>query len=218
MRVAPGTYRGNQSADLHDLDAASKAYRMFLKRNPRAQEMAEVKQKLRELTLSASRKPDVDSPPARGEDVKSSGPPVQVTEIRHWVGSNYTRIVVDTGGEVKYRVARLQKPDRIYFDIFNSYPADSIKGKDLEIENGFLKKIRVGQHRPNLTRVVLDVDEVENYTIFPLPNPYRLVVDVRGKAAQSTKLQAENRPLKPGGGLGETPRLKPMDRKIRPWF
>lgn len=197
-----------QSADLHDLDAARKAYEMFLKRNSRAREVAEVKQKLRELTLLASRKLKMDPPPAREKDVKSSGPPVQVTEVRHWVGPNYTRIVVSTGGEVKYRVARLQKPDRIYFDIFNSFPASSIKGKDLEIENGFLKKIRVGQYRPNVTRVVLDVDEVEDYTIFPLPNPYRLVVDIRGKAAQSTKLQAKNEPLKPGGRLGGTPKPK----------
>ena len=197
-----------QSADLHDLDAARKAYEKFLKRNTRAREGAEVKQKLRELTLLAARKPEMESPLARENDMRSSGPPVQVTEIRHWVGPNYTRIVVGTGGEVKYRVARLQKPDRIYFDIFNSFPADSIKGKDLEIENSFLKKIRVGQYRPNVTRVVLDVEEVEDYTIFPLPNPYRLVVDIRGKAAQSTKLQSKNDPFKPGGRLGGTPKPK----------
>ena len=195
-----------QSADLHDLDAARKAYEKFLKRNTRAREGAEVKQKLRELTLLAARKPEMEPPLARENDMKSSGPPVQVTEIRYWVGPNYTRIVVGTGGEVKYRVARLQKPDRIYFDIFNSFPADSIEGKDLEIENSFLKKIRVGQYRPNVTRVVLDVDEVEDYTIFPLPNPYRLVVDIRGKAAPSTKLRAKNEPLRPGGRLGGTPK------------
>ena len=195
-----------QSADLEDIAAARKAYEMFLKRNPRAREAGEVKQKLQELKLLASRKPEGVPPPAPRKDGKTGGPAVQVTEVRHWVGPNYTRVVVGTGGEVKYRVARLQKPDRIYFDILHSYPADSIKGKDLDIENGFLKKIRIGQHRPNVTRVVLDVDEIEDYTIFPLPNPYRIVVDIRGKAAQSTKLQAKNEPLKPGTRRSGTPK------------
>ena len=197
-----------QSADLEDIAAARKAYEVFLKRNPRAREAGEVKQKLQELKLLASRKPEGVPPPAPRKDGKTRGPAVQVTEVRHWVGANYTRVVVGTGGEVKYRVARLQKPDRIYFDILHSYPADSIKGKDLDIENGFLKKIRIGQHKPNVTRVVLDVDEIEDYTIFPLPNPYRIVVDIRGKAAQSTKLQAKNEPLKPGTRRSGTPKPK----------
>ena len=197
-----------QSADLEDIAAARKAYEIFLKRNPRAREAGEVKQKLQELKLLASRKPEGVPPPAPRTDGKTRGPAVQVTEVRHWVGANYTRVVVGTGGEVKYRVARLQKPDRIYFDILHSYPADSIKGKDLDIENGFLKKIRIGQHKPNVTRVVLDVDEIEDYTIFPLPNPYRIVVDIRGKAAQSTKLQAKNEPLKPGTRRSGTPKPK----------
>ena len=197
-----------QSADLEDIAAARKAYEIFLKRNPRAREAGEVKQKLQELKLLASRKPEGVPPPAPRKDGKTRGPAVQVTEVRHWVGANYTRVVVGTGGEVKYRVARLQKPDRIYFDILHSYPADSIKGKDLDIENGFLKKIRIGQHKPNVTRVVLDVDEIEDYTIFPLPNPYRIVVDIRGKAAQSTKLQAKNEPLKPGTRRSGTPKPK----------
>ena len=195
-----------QSADLEDIAAARKAYEMFLKRNPHAREAGEVKQKLQELKLLASRKPEGVPPPAPRKDGKTSGPAVQVTEVRHWAGPNYTRVVVGTGGEVKYRVARLQKPDRIYFDILHSYPADSIKGKDLDIENGFLKKIRIAQHRPNVTRVVLDVDEIEDYTIFPLPNPYRIVVDIRGKGAQSTKLQAKNEPLKPGTRRSGTPK------------
>ena len=197
-----------QSADLEDIAAARKAYEIFLKRNPPAREAGEVKQKLQELKLLASRKPEGVPPPAPRKDGKTRGPAVQVTEVRHWVGANYTRVVVGTGGEVKYRVARLQKPDRIYFDILHSYPADSIKGKDLDIENGFLKKIRIGQHKPNVTRVVLDVDEIEDYTIFPLPNPYRIVVDIHGKAAQSTKLQAKNEPLKPGTRRSGTPKPK----------
>ena len=116
-----------QSADLHDLDAARNAYERFLKRNKHAQEVAEVRQKLKELKLLASREPKIDRAPTREKDLKNNSPLARVAEIRHWVGSNYTRVVVATGREVNYRVGRLQKPDRIYFDIFHSYPAETIK-------------------------------------------------------------------------------------------
>ncbi len=196
-----------QSADLHDLDAARNAYESFLKRNKHAQEVAEVRQKLKELKLLASRELKIDRAPTREKDSKNNNPLARVTEVRHWVGSNYTRVVVATGREVNYRVGRLQKPDRIYFDIFRSYPAETIKGKDLKVENGFLKKIRVGQYMPNVTRVVLDVDEVDDYRIFPLPNPYRLVVDIRGKVSRSPKLEAKIEPSSLRDRSGEA--LKP---------
>ena len=37
-----------------------------------------------------------------------------------------------------------------------------------------------GQFKPHVTRVVLDVENVEDYSVFPLPNPFRLIIDVHG--------------------------------------
>ncbi|HEY2171226.1 MAG TPA: N-acetylmuramoyl-L-alanine amidase, partial [Candidatus Angelobacter sp.] len=40
---------------------------------------------------------------------------------------------------------------------------------------------RVAQYKLGLARVVLDVDDVAEYSAFLLPNPYRLIIDIHGK-------------------------------------
>src|SRR5262249_20649709 len=66
-----------------------------------------------------------------------------------------------------------------------------LKGKAFDVDDGFLKRIRVAQFGPGVTRVVLEVgDDVGEYSAFLLPNPYRLVIDVHGKTP--AKLMARN--------------------------
>ncbi len=48
-------------------------------------------------------------------------------------------------------------------------------------DDGFLKQIRAAQFSNDVTRVVLDVNEVTEYSAFLLPNPYRLIIDIHGK-------------------------------------
>jgi N-acetylmuramoyl-L-alanine amidase len=66
-------------------------------------------------------------------------------------------------------------------------------GKSFDVESGFLHKIRVAQYKRGLTRVVLDVDEVVEYSAFFLPNPDRLVIDIHGKQPATTIAQADEK-------------------------
>jgi len=50
-------------------------------------------------------------------------------------------------------------------------------------DDGFLKKIRAAQFSDDMTRVVLDVNDVTEYSAFLLPNPYRLIIDIHGAKA-----------------------------------
>ena len=55
-------------------------------------------------------------------------------------------------------------------------------GKSFNVtDDGFLKRIRAAQASGDVTRVVLDVSDVTEYTAFLLPNPYRLIIDIHGK-------------------------------------
>ena len=56
-------------------------------------------------------------------------------------------------------------------------------GKSFDVDDGFLKKIRVAQFQPGRTRVVLEVADLSDYEAFLLPNPYRLIIDIHGKDA-----------------------------------
>ena len=105
----------------------------------------------------------------------------RLTGIRHWSTGDYTRIAIDLEQEVKYQAGRVPHPDRIFFDLYGTKLASELVGKSFEVDAGFLHKIRVAQYKLNMARVVLDVDDVAEYSAFLLPNPYRLIIDIHGK-------------------------------------
>jgi N-acetylmuramoyl-L-alanine amidase len=105
----------------------------------------------------------------------------RVTAIRHWSNPDYTRVAIDLESEVKFGSQRISHPDRIFFDLRDTKLASTLVGKTFEVDDGFLKKIRVAQFQPGRTRVVLEVDDLSTYEAFLLPNPYRLIVDIHGK-------------------------------------
>ena len=104
-----------------------------------------------------------------------------LTNIRHWSTPDYTRVAIDLEQEVKYEAGRVPHPDRIFFDLHGAKLASGLVGKSFEVDDGFLHKIRVAQYKRDLARVVLDVDDVAEYSAFLLPNPYRLIIDIHGK-------------------------------------
>jgi N-acetylmuramoyl-L-alanine amidase len=121
----------------------------------------------------------------------------RVTGIRHWSTPDYTRVAIDLESEVKYGSQRIANPDRIFFDLRDTKLASTLVGKSFDVDDGFLKKIRVAQFQPGRTRVVLEVDNLSDYDAFLLPDPYRLIIDIHGKneakndrSAHLTKEQA----------------------------
>jgi N-acetylmuramoyl-L-alanine amidase len=104
-----------------------------------------------------------------------------LTGIRHWSTPDYTRVAIDLEQEVQYKAGRVPRPDRIFFDLYGTKLSSDLVGKSFEVESGFLHKIRVAQYKLNMARVVLDVDDVAEYSAFLLPNPYRLIIDIHGK-------------------------------------
>ena len=118
----------------------------------------------------------------------------QVSGIRHWSTPNYTRVAIDLGDDVTYEAARVPNPDRIYFDLHDARLAQDLVGKNFTVtDDGFLKRIRAAQFSNDVTRVVLDVNDVTEYSAFLLPNPYRLIIDIHGKG-QSTQIAANPEP------------------------
>ncbi len=116
-----------------------------------------------------------------------------VTNVRYWSTPDYTRVAIDLEEEVKYEAGRVPSPDRIFFDLHDTKLASELMGKSFDVGDGFLHKIRIAQFERGMTRVVLEVDDVAEYSAFLLPNPYRLIIDIHGKAQQKTLL-AKNTP------------------------
>lgn len=164
--------------ELHDPEQARKWIQKYLDKYPHSDKAPDARARLEAINHALESVPPLE--PASDSETSPGGVP-QVTEIRHWVGPHYTRIVIGLdSGQAKFETLRLSNPDRIVLDLLDTHLSPSLAGMKFPVEDGFLRQVRVGQFKPNITRVVLDVEKVKDYFIFPLPNPFRLVVDVHG--------------------------------------
>ena len=105
---------------------------------------------------------------------------VTVKGIRNSSSEKYARIVVDLDVPVKYTQARLSNPDRLSFNLEDCVLSEKI-ALPLLAKDSILTDINVNQIDKKIVRVVLDLREIENYNVFILKEPYRLVIDVFGK-------------------------------------
>ncbi len=110
-----------------------------------------------------------------------------VLPVKYWSSKDYTRVVIKASGPVTYHEQLLEKsknkPRRLYIDFRNSYIEPKYRAP-VPIQNGLLKQIRTGQYSPDTVRVVLDIESISDYNIFSLPDPFRVVIDVKGKTAK----------------------------------
>lgn len=194
--------------DLDDADEARAAFQEFLHRYPHhrlaedAQQaileldkQAEAEKKAAKAASAAAARKDQSAKDATGAEAEARPPAPRaadhsaslprVTGIRHWSTPDYTRVAIDLESEVKFGSQRIANPDRIFFDLRGTKLASTLVGKSFDVDDGFLKKVRVAQFQPGRTRVVLEVDDLSDYNAFLLPNPYRLIIDIHGKKARN---------------------------------
>lgn len=123
-----------------------------------------------------------------------------VLPVKYWSSNNYTRVVIKASGPVRYQERLLEKkgnkPRRLYLDFQESY-IDPKYRSPIPIEDGLLKQIRTGQFTPEVVRVVLDIESISEYKIFSLPDPFRVVIDVRGESKISSIKSEKTLPQPP---------------------
>jgi N-acetylmuramoyl-L-alanine amidase len=205
--------------DLEDPGEARRAFQDFLATFPKSEKAGEAKDILEQLDREAAERAMARSAPTPVEKVPKKQPAGmrqaemvpeerssglrQVTAVRRWVGPNYLRIVIEVGGEAKFDSVRLSNPDRIVVDVQDAHLSRELVGKTFPVENGFLRQIRVAQFTADVARVVLDVEKIEAYSIFSLPNPFRLVIDVQGAAP--TQMAKTVKPVPAASAEGRNP-------------
>jgi len=149
--------------------------------------------------------------PAPMATVYHRGPLAPVSGIRHWSTPSYTRVAIDLGGEVEYEAARVPSPDRIFFDLHGARLATDLVGKSFAVtDGGFLRRIRAAQSSPDVTRVVLDVNDVTEYSAFLLPNPYRLIIDIHGRPKTAGALSSTTSVDAPAPHAATVPNTRAM--------
>ena len=207
--------------DLHDPEEARSTFEDFVKRYPRNRLADDARTAVKEIEAEAQAQAQakVHSPP---KTARKQRPPVpdagvsnsissasltesvttlsgrreglpRVTGVRHWSTPDYTRVAIDVEQEIKFGSQRISHPDRIFFDLRDTRLASTLVGKTFDVDDGFLKKIRVAEFQPGRTRIVLEVDDLASYDAFLLPDPYRLIIDIHGKNAPDQHRTTQNR-------------------------
>ena len=175
------------NADLQRPEDARKVYDKFLEQYPKSAKAATAQQALKQIDEARAKRASAEAPSRQpAEQVARPGQLLLVNGIRHWVGADYTRIIISVDDEVQFNAQRVANPDRLVFDLSNTRLSPALVGRAFSIEDGLLHQIRVAQYSPTVTRVVLDIKQVDDYSVSTLPNPFRLVIDIRGKAKALT--------------------------------
>lgn len=115
-----------------------------------------------------------------------------ITDLRFWSNPEYTRIVVNADAERDYSHRLLKRdPDinkpfqRLYIDIEQARLGGNV-AEHTPINDDLLNQARAGQYLPHTVRVVVDIKSFENYKIFSLKDPFRIVIDVWGKGSNGS--------------------------------
>jgi len=106
--------------------------------------------------------------------------PRTISSVRHSISGDTLRVSVDVSGDFDFRSDRLHNPERVYYDIPNTRPNfDSRLFYNEDVDSALLKRIRVAETVPGVTRIVLDLNGAVQTNAVHLRNPSRLVVELR---------------------------------------
>jgi len=113
---------------------------------------------------------------------------VEISNLRYHTHPSFTRIVIDMGQLREYSSNQLTSPDRVYVDIYQTKLNPSLQGRTIKVDNPYINQIRIAQRTNTTVRIVVDVDinSVKRYNVFPLLNPFRIVVDIYPKKTSPT--------------------------------
>lgn len=161
---------------------------------------------------SIARLPRIQTAPAQAaapsEAAPSSAVPsgkiATLSGLRHYTGPDYSRVVLDFDQEVSFKRNRLSNPDRLYLDFENTTAPKALMDQATMIDDGFLKQVRVGRNTETRARVVLDLQSIDNYEVFALYHPYRLVIDIQGKKSMAAAAPSALAPAPPSAQIQNT--------------
>ena len=186
--------------DLNDDSDARAALEELLRRYPNSQLAKEARSELattandagRESEAAKSSDSESDSDQQNSDNdeqaVKPAAAPpasdtnsdqlVRATDVRYWSAPDYTRVTVELQQDVQFNSQRISHPDRIFFDLKNTRLASHLRGQNLDVNDGLVKRVRVAQYDRGKARIVIETEGHAAYNASLVLNPPRLVIDV----------------------------------------
>lgn len=98
-------------------------------------------------------------------------------KIRYSTSEDRTRVVLDLSASTEYTHRVLDSPPRIVVEMPQSAKAPGLAERS--VGDGYVDRVRMNVLNGGRLQVVLDLASLQDYTIFTLDTPFRIVVDVR---------------------------------------
>jgi len=134
----------------------------------------------------------------------------RVNQIRHWSTDDSTRVVIHLDKEMAFD-SHLLKPDpkggmppRLYVDIKGTTVTRNLEMEP--IEKGLLEDIKFARNTLDTVRVVLYIKSFNNYKVFALYEPFRIVMDIYGDEISGEAI-AKDREVEEEKSLSGLPKL-----------
>jgi N-acetylmuramoyl-L-alanine amidase len=118
-----------------------------------------------------------------------SGPVATIKDIRRSVLPDAVRVIIELDREVPFHDERIPDPLRVFVDLPGTRAVPALADHTIryELDADIVRQVRLGRHPNNTTRVVLDATDVSSYSVYPLYDPFRIVIDcVRSTAVHTT--------------------------------
>ena len=128
-----------------------------------------------------------------------SGPVATIKDIRRSVLPDAVRVIIELDREVPFHDERIPDPLRVFVDLpgTRAIPALADHTIRYELDADIVRQVRLGRHPNNTTRVVLDATDVSSYSVYPLYDPFRIVIDCVRTTAVNTNASVPPRPPTP---------------------
>lgn len=118
----------------------------------------------------------------------------QLLAVRVWPAADYTRVTLESDTELKAQYFSVPNPDRLVIDVegleLNAQLRDLVR--KVSSDDPYIAGIRVGQNRPKIARLVIDLKQSIKPQVFGLPPvaayQHRLVFDLHPTQAPDPQL------------------------------
>jgi N-acetylmuramoyl-L-alanine amidase len=134
----------------------------------------------------AARSSDSKSGGAQSSDLENAP---RVRRIRTLANGEATRVTIDLEGSVQYSSARITNPNRIFFDLHSARLTAEVARGNVPVDGRLLTAVRVAQNQAGVVRVVLDVNDVKDYTASLSNNPPQLIIDLYGTSSAESSVR-----------------------------
>jgi N-acetylmuramoyl-L-alanine amidase len=171
-----------------DKKAALRLLRALAAGYPTSKLVKQVPEQLARLTASDTgppHQPERPSPPSGA----ASTPRATIKDIRRALLPDVVRIIVELDAEVPFYNEHLNDPERVFVDLSSTRVVAPLVDQTLRFEGDgdIVRQVRIGRHPNSTVRVVLDTIGVSSYSVYPLYDPYRVVIDcVRASTPAAT--------------------------------